>query len=252
MASTGAGGVGSTGAGGAAAAGTSGSANGNTGGAGGGAGAGGSAGGTGAGGNGADAGGSDGSQDASGVCPSGIVMSGQVEMPLRGLVFGIDLQTDICPQGEVLRGYVGSTGNRQLDVLQALCGRVEFFQAALTCQIAIRAGTMMPRRGNATSTSPWLMQCPTNEVMVVAHGRAGGRIDALGMECAPLVLSGSSSTGFQLSIGSLTSLGPEGGPAGTPFRDACPAGQVASGSKSNYNGSISTYQLLCATPTLVP
>jgi hypothetical protein len=188
--------------------------------------------------------------DSSGGCPSGITQSGQTVMPLRGLAT-TDLQTDVCPAGEAIIGYFGSTSNRWVETLEVLCGKVTFFSTGFTCQVAILPATMMPIRGNSTPSASWFLRCPNNQVMAVSNAWSGGRLDALGIECAPLVLT-PSGMGFQLSVGALTTVMPQGGPGGTQFRDPCPAGMIAVGNNTSYNGLISTYQLVCATPTLVP
>jgi hypothetical protein len=88
-------------------------------------------------------------------------------------------------------------------------------------------------------------------VIVVAVGHSGGRIDQLGAECAPLVVSFNGGS-YQLSIGPLTALAPQGGPGGTAFRDPCPPNQIATGTASAYSGSIDGYQLQCSAPAPVP
>ena len=112
-------------------------------------------------------------------------------------------------------------------------------------------GTNMPTRGITMPTTAWLIECPADQIVTAANGRAGMRIDAFGIECAPLALTRNGAS-YQLSVGSISTIVQEGGPGGTAFRDPCPSGQIASGSSTSYNGSISTYQLLCATPALTP
>jgi hypothetical protein len=148
-------------------------------------------------------------------------------------------------------GYFGSTRTSYVETLQLVCGRVSIFAAGPTCQITIAPGTTMPTRGSTTPTAAWFIQCPAGQAATVANGHAGGRIDQMGVECAPLGLSRNGAS-YQLTIGAPGTPIQQGGPGGTAFRDVCPAGQIANGSSSSYNGWISTYQLLCATPSLVP
>ncbi len=187
--------------------------------------------------------------DSAAPCSGGVALGGPTLGPLHGSVMPVWMDT--CPDGEAIIGYVGSTGGKFVETLQTSCGRLSFIQAGSSCRVSVSPGTVMPLRGNPNGSSPWVLACPTDQVMVVAEGQSGGRIDQLGIECAPLVVSSSGGV-LQLSIGSLTVIAPEGGPSGTAFRDPCPPNQIATGTNSSYNAWIQAYQVVCSTPTLLP
>jgi hypothetical protein len=171
-------------------------------------------------------------------------------LPLRGTNSAAPW-TDVCPTGQAIVGYLGSASGGSLETLQTLCGQLAIASVGGVCQVKVSAGAMMPVRGNAAPKSPWTMQCPADQIVVGASGTSGGRINTLGVDCAPLVLS-SAGGRYALSVGTVTQLPPMGGNPSTPFHDSCAAGDVANGQFISANTLIQGFQLFCATATLTP
>src|SRR5258706_13794941 len=103
--------------------------------------------------------------DATALCPASIAFGASTTLPLHGAA--MPLWTDDCPNGEAIIGYVGSTGGRWLETLQTSCGRLSIVQVGSACRVSVSPGTMMPLRGNPNGSGPWVLSCPTDQVMLV-------------------------------------------------------------------------------------
>jgi hypothetical protein len=187
---------------------------------------------------------------SSSACPSGISLSGQTMLPLAGTATGAPW-TDVCPPGQAIIGYLGSTSGGVIEMLQTLCGQLSIAALAGSCEVQVSAGAMMPARGNATPKSPWTLQCPANQIAVGCSGQAAGRVNQLSLDCAPLVLSPSGGS-YSLTVGNITQLAPMGGNNATPFHNSCPVGDVANGQLISAYNLIQGFQLFCTTPTVAP
>ena len=73
-------------------------------------------------------------------------------------------------------------------------------------------------------------------------------LDQLVLECAPLSITAPAT----VTIGPLTTLPPQGGTGGSPFRDACGTGQIARGHAVSTGDAIDGFGLLCGVPMLAP
>ena len=189
-------------------------------------------------------------ETGTGSCPASVVLGAPTSSTtLRGA--GVMPSTDLCPAGQAVIGYMGATSGRFVQTLQTQCGQLSIVATGPTCRVSVSPGAMMPVRGAQAPSAPWMLTCPTDQVVVVANGHFGGRIDELGVECAPLDLTWNGSS-YALTIGAPTAVTPQGGPGGNPFRDPCPTGQIANGNVTSYSGWIDAFQLLCSTPAFSP
>jgi hypothetical protein len=183
------------------------------------------------------------------ICPT-LASGGPMPTPMYGATNNGTSYGDICPPGEVIIGFAGSTTGSQPTVvgqLQTLCGKVSI--AGTPCQITVSAGTTLPMRGTNPRTPPWTERCPLNQVVVGIYGRAGFDLDALGIYCAPLTVS---RMGSGVSHGMITVLPPQGGSNGPPFQDGCRPEQLAVGSNLQTGQIIYAFGIFCATASLVP
>jgi hypothetical protein len=188
--------------------------------------------------------------DTGAICPTSIATGGPTATPMYGATGGT-AYGDICPPGEGIVGYTGSTTNNQPIVvgqLQTICGKLSIAGSS-PCQITVSPGTTLPARGTNPRTAPWTERCPSNQVVVGFHGRAGYDLDALGIDCAPLAVS---KAGNGVLHGPITSMPTQGGPTGPTFQDGCRPDQLAVGSNLQAGQIVYALGLFCATASLVP
>jgi hypothetical protein len=183
-------------------------------------------------------------------CPSGISLSGQTMLPLAGTTTAAPW-TDVCPPGQAIIGYLGSTSGGVIEMLQTLCGQLSIAAIAASCEVQVSAGAMMPARGSTTPKNPWTLQCPANQIAVGCSGQAAGRVNQLSLDCAPLVVSPNGGS-YSLTVGNITQLAAMGGNNATPFHNSCPVGDIANGQFISAYSLIQGFQLFCTTPTVVP
>jgi hypothetical protein len=181
-----------------------------------------------------------------------VVVKGATPTPRRGGSGGSQF-TDVCPDDQMVIGYQGThdgpTSSLALvDSLQVLCGRATIIGSG-PYQFVVSPVSVLPSRGGGGAQS-FAAVCPGNQVVVGIHGHAGGYLDQVGLDCAPLTLS--DNRGYAIATGAPTSLPSYGGVGGSAFRDMCPMGQVARGADIAADSRVVASDLQCALPAVLP
>ncbi|MBN1945579.1 MAG: hypothetical protein JW797_07870 [Bradymonadales bacterium] len=154
----------------------------------------------------------------------------------------------LCPDGTAMRGFTGQAGRYLTNLVPActpLQGEAQDSQDArergVTRARDRRQELEGPQFGSSVQGQErFRAHCPSGEVMVGVHGRAGSVIDALGITCAPL---------SQLTQGAETvdlhRLETQGGDGGQPFDLVCPPGTAAIGFSGRSGDSIDAAGVAC-------
>jgi hypothetical protein len=154
-----------------------------------------------------------------------------------------------CSDNQALVGYTGIVavtggGASVIGSLQGQCGELVITGSGPPV-VEVHAGTALPTRGRGVGTA-FSAVCPANQVLVSFFGRGGSFLDQLGLQCAPLTITGDAA--MKVVIGSPTSLGPFGGMGGTTFSDGCGADQIARGQLLNDGAYVDSLGLACGAP----
>jgi hypothetical protein len=149
-------------------------------------------------------------------------------LPSRGASAGSPFALT-CGPDELVVGFWGRAGTT-VDSIGLSCARLRpngLF------------GVPEKRPGIGTAmTAPFALQCPKHEAFIGLRGRAGTKVDRIGVRCArvrPWVEKGIRGAVLQ-SVG---------GAGGLPFADECPAGYLLQGIVGFSNGTITAIQGLC-------
>jgi hypothetical protein len=135
-----------------------------------------------------------------------------------------------CGPDELVTGVWGRAENT-LDTLGLYCSRIR-------PNGTLQMGEQRPALGTAMTT-PFTLQCPVQQAVMAVRGRAGTKLDRVGLSCArirPWLEQGIRGVVLQ-SVG---------GAGGSAFADECPAGYFFQGIFGYSNGTINGAQGLCA------
>jgi hypothetical protein len=163
----------------------------------------------------------------------------------------VTTHTELCPGDQVLGGYTGTVdttngGPLVVSGLEAEC-RELVVGSGQPPAVTLAAGAKLAPLGTQGPTS-FTALCPPSEVVVAFEGRNGMFLDQLVIKCAPLSITAQAT----VSIGPWTTLPPQGGTGGSPFRDACGTGQIARGHSVSTGAAIDGFGLICGTPMIAP
>jgi hypothetical protein len=177
--------------------------------------------------------------------PSPIALAAPMSTSLAYGGMGGQAFDDTCPNGMALVGIVivAAQGSPfSMTHVQGVCAPVRVDP----CAVVVGTPVDLPDHGQAPG-APVSLKCPADNVVVGVHVSSGIFIDAITLDCAPLVIGGS---GF--AHGPITSVGPAGGSGGTPNAPyECPGLMVARELAGSAGGFIDQLRLGCATP-IVP
>lgn len=168
---------------------------------------------------------------------------GETQTPIRGNDDSGSEHTDLCPDNQVVIGYLGSVGDISANddpvevatSLRAVCGTPRV-SAPGAIEI-VRAKTLV-QRGQTGGIDTWSQMCPSDTAVIGITGRAGVALDSLGLTCAPLSLGPTDAL-------DATAFDPQGGEGGSAFQDACPQGEVARGHRLRSGVWIDAFSLIC-------
>ncbi len=164
--------------------------------------------------------------------------------------------TESCPAGTVLMGLDvwDNDGGDYIWGVQAVCGKPEIAPGAGADEyrVLVNKRSSQALQGTAQGSASTQLLCPANQVVVGFSGRSGQWMDALGLRCAPLEVTGAPGSEV-LGVGSpVTSTSQLGGPGGGAYPDTdCGSGMMASGTTVNlYDVYVSGFGLTCTTPSI--
>jgi hypothetical protein len=170
--------------------------------------------------------------------------SATVNTPLVGPTTADPTVRDLCPSGAILVGFDFNVREDIISIngLRAHCGapRVAYDGAA----IVIDPGDTLPWVGPGQPSNAASV-CPANQAVVGFTARHGLLLDQLALHCAPLSIDANK----MVSIGSVTTLPPVGGPGGgaDPPTD-CPGGMIAAGDLTLSNSVyLEDFGMICTT-----
>jgi len=194
----------------------------------------------------------DGGSEAIATLRPAMIVTGESPTAQAGsTTFGTAYQ-DMCPTGEVVIGYLGTTSRNPaipwLQSIQTQCGRMSV--AGPPYAVTISSGTLLPERGSNGGVA-WSSLCPTDQVVVGFEGYDGSYVYQLVIHCAPLAIV-ADSAGYRIVVGLVTRLAPVGVPSGSQFAAIeCLPGQIAMGSNIQADTWPRAFGLFCGTPSLV-
>ena len=184
------------------------------------------------------------------LCEARIAVTGESATPRQGGDGGIE-HVDLCPDGEMVIGYLGSV--EDIDAfttpvalnagLQAVCGMPRFAQDEM---ITVERSATLPLRGAPGADAlAWERLCPGGQVVVGVEGRAGLALDQLALTCAEIHVRQDEDGERVLSIDPASTLAPAGGDGGNAFSAACDEGEVARGHGVRAGRWIDAFSLVC-------
>jgi hypothetical protein len=184
------------------------------------------------------------------------IVLGQARLTQQHGGQGGNMNVDLCPSNQAVVGYQGfrtspdaAMGLTVVGNIQTLCGAL-FLGGPASDQVMTGPGTPLDAGARGTTPDiPWDQSCPPNEVVVRFSGRSGQYLDQIEFECAHWTVSTACRS---LSVDTTTMLAPAGGEGGVPFgAEACPPGQMATGTFTRSGFYVDDFGLVCETPTLV-
>lgn len=209
----------------------------------------------------------DASMDASIDAPPAPVDAAQLEKPTIALVAGsatvvhggagTDASPRSCPAGQVLTGFVGSTGTfaGSTTVVGGLLGQCSTLAVgaqttATGFALSTSAGAQLTALGIVTNQST-TFACPSGQVIIGAEARGNSALDQIAFQCAPLSVE-KQDAAWKVVAGAVTLLPPLGGTGGD-FRSLdCTLGEVATtvlGRTDGANGIVAAAGLGCSSVT---
>jgi hypothetical protein len=188
-------------------------------------------------------------------CEGVIVMKDRWTGPQHGDPNTGTAYADDCPENQVVTGYRGSLLDppaSDLSSVLTLCGELAIGTAGVGEVQVLHIGTL-PERGRHTSAT-WEQSCPANSIVTGVIGHSGAVVDQIKFQCSRLILSGTGSEGYVVSLDpAMIELNPPiGGTGGSPFQVSCPIGQVTRGSNVRAQDSVNAFGLICGTPSFAP
>ncbi|MCH9684804.1 MAG: hypothetical protein K0V04_25435 [Deltaproteobacteria bacterium] len=173
-------------------------------------------------------------------------------LPLQGNLAGGDPFDDACPEGQVIIGIEGNSG-QWMDRVQIVCGVLQLSEnegqristESRPLALSITPGTVLPSRGGPGGF-PYSAVCPEDYVVTGFGGRAGSSwVYQLIVRCTRLLID---DDGISLSIGVDQSLDldPVGGSGGVPFPlTDCGPGEVATIGNIRAQQYVDAFGLTC-------
>ena len=178
----------------------------------------------------------------------------------RGFLGG-GVSIDDCPEGQFVIGVQASVSygfwSGILARYRTFCGVPTLVDdGAGSYAVTIAPGATVPAtgvRGSWTYTlSGQTRSCPQDQVAMgirtAGTGGAGGRINGLALDCAPLTVTGDYVAGFAAEVGAVSTTPRIG--AATPTTDSCAPGEVAHGMFVRSGEVLDGIALRCALPVL--
>ncbi len=162
-----------------------------------------------------------------------IVVTNGASTPAQGGTGG-GAFVDTCPLGQVVIGVEGLVSggfyDRIIYQFATRCGEISVANGVVTTTPAVRLPAT-GGRGGGPGGAPVVTMCPANQAMVGFSGStAGAFVSQVTLSCAPLTVTGTTSTGFAVAVGAANNAST----LGTRFSTAmpasvCPAGMMARG-----------------------
>ena len=150
---------------------------------------------------------------------------------------------DVCTTDEALVGLnlVGGSQLSSISHIQAVCAPISL---DAQCAVAIGAPVSLVDHGSTPGT-PQPLTCPSGSVVVGVRVSTGLFVNAIEIDCAPLVHDPAGTTFTRGAVVTVGSLGGNGGMANPPY--ACPDGQVANELAGGTGGWLQSVRIGCAT-----
>lgn len=118
--------------------------------------------------------------------PRQVVLEGETTTAVQGGGTDFPFYQDNCPEQQVVIGYRGTIANPGVELvssIQALCGVLSPAEAGT--HLSVSEQGLLPERGTPSEMT-WVEKCPTDQVVIGVHGRAGDDVDQIGFVCAPV------------------------------------------------------------------
>jgi hypothetical protein len=186
--------------------------------------------------------------------PTSIAIMGTDASPLAVPSSSGGAYSRLCPSNTVLIGYRGTVNPADASInflrsFEGICGSLAV-TGTTTFAVETHGGPTLSKVGDTDGTLVQTSMCPDNQVVVAFGAHTGSFIDSIAFACAPLVIS-AGAAGFELSIGSRTTVTAIGGPRGMTLRQGdCPPGTIGIGHAGKAGQDINSFGLLCGTPKL--
>ena len=178
-----------------------------------------------------------------------ILGAGQATPQFGGLNLGT-AYNDNCLAGQVLTGFTGTLKVGAHAALKGVCALPMLAVVDDAFVVKTGPGAALPQRGGAGDT-PWVRNCPADQMLVGFSGSAGTGVNQLTFGCAPLEITEAGDGTFSIGLGILTPLMVVGAVGGMPFAQTnCPMGQVAAAQRLRASAVITAFGLGCSAVSL--
>ncbi|HET9956645.1 MAG TPA: C-type lectin domain-containing protein [Polyangiaceae bacterium] len=162
---------------------------------------------------------------------------------------------DVCPHDQVIIGFGYDNYEDFLNGLTVRCGSIRVKSIDSALKIDVVPGVTLFQRGGGDPKDSGDVMCPAGHVMVGFKGIFNDWIRKITFSCAPVSV-GDAEAGYKVTVGDpveLTTVGKDSNPnPGFPLQEtpyiACPAGQIARGTKMNAGFWMEGLGFYCGAP----
>jgi hypothetical protein len=138
--------------------------------------------------------------------------------------------SDACTSSQVIVGINVRAGSR-VDRIQAVCGTISMSTNTSTTpysySVSTGVGSTLGTHGGSGGTA-YSYLCPANQMVSGIVGRQASAMDAIGINCSPLIATGIPGS-YSINRGAGSSSSQYGGSGGSAFSYTCPGNDVVRG-----------------------